>query len=62
MTTKQAQGMLMFHQKAARAYEAVLARDKLPKKERQRCEENLQSARMRAAECQAILQVARMTA
>jgi multidrug resistance efflux pump len=60
MDTKQAHGMLTFHQRAARAYEALAQDKSLPKKERERCQENAQSAQMRAAECQAILQVARM--
>ena len=62
MDAKQAKGMHQFHLRAARAYEA-LAKDKtVHAKERQRCQENAQSALMRAAECQAVMQVERMTA
>ena len=48
MTTKQAQQMLLFHQKMARAYRSVGE------------ERKARAADRRAAECQEILQVARM--
>lgn len=48
MTTKQAHKMLLFHERMARAFRKV-------GKERE-----AQVAERRAAECQAILQVARM--
>lgn len=48
MTEKQARGMLRFHEAAARAYRTVGD------------ERNAQAAERRAAECQAILQVARV--
>ena len=61
MTTEQAHGMLLFHQRAAQGYRQIAAEPKTSKKDRHRCLENAHSADLRAAECQAILQVARMT-
>ena len=61
MTTAQARGMLIFHQRAAQAYRQMANDPKVSKRERERVLNNAHAADLRAAECQAILQVARMT-
>ena len=60
MTEKQAHGMLLFHQRAARAMRQVAAEPKTKRSDRERLLRDAQSADMMAAECQAILQVAAM--
>ena len=50
MTTEQAHGMLLFHQRAAQAYRQIAAEPKTSKKDRQRCLENERQALAMAAE------------
>ena len=61
MTTSQAHGMFLFHQRAAQGYRQIAGEPKTTKKARERLLENANTADRMAAECQAILQVARMT-
>lgn len=60
MTEKQAHEMLLFHQRNARAFRKVAGEPSTKPADRERLLRNADSAEMRAAECQAILQIGRM--
>ena len=60
MTTDQAKGMLLFHKRNARVFRQVANDPTTKKADRERLVLDADSAEMLAAECQAVLQVARM--